>query len=115
MIPIIATIACFADGPTVIRDVSELRVKESDRLESIAANLRLMGAAVGMIDDDGLVIEAKGEMQPADFRSYGDHRIAMSVAIASLFLPGSSSLDDAECVSVSCPKFFELLDQIAQN
>lgn len=114
-IPIIATIACFAEGPTVIRDVSELRVKESNRLESIANNLRLMGAAVGMIDDDGLVIEAQSEMQPADFKSYGDHRIAMSLAIAALFLPGVSTLDDTECVSVSCPGFFELLDQIAHN
>ena len=114
-IPIIATVACFAEGPTIIRDVAELRVKESNRLESIASNLRLMGAGVGMIDDDGLVIEAKGEMQPADFKSYGDHRIAMSVAIASLFLSGDSTLDDAECVSVSCPTFFELLDKIAHG
>ncbi|MFQ5607693.1 MAG: 3-phosphoshikimate 1-carboxyvinyltransferase [Candidatus Zixiibacteriota bacterium] len=113
-IPIVGVMACFAEGPTVIRDVGELRVKESDRLAAIAENLRLMGASVGTIDDDGLVIEAKGEMQPADFRSFGDHRIAMALVIASMFLPGTSTIDDIECVGVSCPRFFEMIEQISR-
>ena len=111
-IPIIAVMACFSEGPTIIRDVAELRVKECDRLEALIENLRLMGAKVGSVEDDGIVIEAKGEMQPADFKSFADHRIAMALSIASLFLSGESTIDNADCVAVSCPRFYELLESI---
>ncbi len=113
-IPIIAVMACFADGPTIIRDVEELRVKECDRLEALIDNLRRMGAKVGSVENDGIVVEAKGEMQPTDFKSFGDHRIAMAMSIAALFLAGESTIDDADCVAVSCPHFYELLDSIKQ-
>ncbi|HSG98623.1 MAG TPA: 3-phosphoshikimate 1-carboxyvinyltransferase, partial [candidate division Zixibacteria bacterium] len=113
-IPIIAALACFAEGPTIIRDAQELRVKESDRIESIAVNLRKVGAKVGALED-GLAIESQGELQPADFDSFGDHRIAMALSIAALFLPGASTLANAECVAVSCPSFYELLEQIAHK
>jgi 3-phosphoshikimate 1-carboxyvinyltransferase len=111
-IPIVAVMACFAEGATLIRDVAELRVKECDRLEALIENLRLMGAKVGSVEEDGLVIEAKGEMQPTDFVSYDDHRIAMALSIASLFLAGESTIDNAACVAVSCPRFYEILDSI---
>ncbi len=111
-IPIIAVMACFSDGPTLIRDVAELRVKECDRLEALIENLRRMGAKVGSVENDGIVVEAKGEMQPADFKSFGDHRIAMALSVASLFLAGESTIDDSECVGVSCPRFYEMLDSI---
>lgn len=113
-IPIVAVMACFAEGTTVIRDVGELRVKETDRLETIAVNLRKMGAAVGVVED-GLVIEAKGEMQPADFDSFGDHRIAMAMSVAALFLPGKSTLVNDEVTAISCPRFFELLQSISHS
>ncbi len=111
-IPIVAVMACFAEGATLIRDVAELRVKECDRLEALIENLRLIGAKVGSVEEDGIVIEAKGEMQPADFVSHDDHRIAMALSIASLFLAGESTIDNAECVAVSCPRFYEMLDSI---
>ncbi|MCH9032310.1 MAG: 3-phosphoshikimate 1-carboxyvinyltransferase, partial [candidate division Zixibacteria bacterium] len=110
-IPIIAVIACFANSTTVIRDAAELRVKESDRIESIAKNLRKMGAKVGVLED-GMVIETEGELQPADFESFGDHRIAMAMSVASLFLPGNSTLDNESCINVSCPGFYDYLGQI---
>ncbi len=111
-IPIVAVMACFSEGATLIRDVAELRVKECDRLEALIENLRLIGAKVGSVEEDGLVIEAKGEMQPADFVSHDDHRIAMALSIASLFLAGESTIDNPECVAVSCPRFYEMLESI---
>jgi 3-phosphoshikimate 1-carboxyvinyltransferase len=110
-LPIIAVLACFAEGPTVIRDARELRVKETDRIDALTKNLRVMGAHVGELED-GLAIEAKNEMQPGDFNSYGDHRIAMALSVAALFLSGDSTLTGADAVTVSCPTFFELLDSI---
>ncbi len=110
-IPIVAVMAAFADGTTVIRDAAELRVKESDRLAATAENLKLMGVKCGLLED-GLAIESGREIEGADFKSYGDHRIAMAFTIASLFVTGPSSLDDEACVAVSCPEFFDLLEQI---
>ncbi|MFQ5498043.1 MAG: 3-phosphoshikimate 1-carboxyvinyltransferase [Candidatus Zixiibacteriota bacterium] len=112
-IPIISIIAAFANGTTVIRDASELKVKESNRLEAIADNLERMGVKCGRLDD-GLAIEGNPEPAGADFISYGDHRIAMACTIASLFAAGPSTLDDDSCIAVSCPGFFNLLRRIAQ-
>jgi len=112
-IPIVAVLAAFTDGTTVIRDAAELRVKESDRLVAIASNLELMGVSSGILED-GLVIEGSKEISGADFKSYGDHRIAMAFSVAALFATGPSSIDDDEVVGVSCPEFYTLLDQIAK-
>lgn len=110
-IPIVAVIAAFAEGTTIIRDASELRVKESDRLAAIAENLTRMGVKVGLLDD-GLAIEGKQEINGADLTSYGDHRIAMAFSIAALMGVGPSTMDDTACVAISCPTFYELLTQI---
>lgn len=112
-IPIVAVIAAFAEGETVIRDAAELRVKESDRLEAVAHNLRAMNVSCGVLED-GLIIEGKKEPSGADFVSFGDHRIAMAFAIAAQVAVGPSTIDNPEVVDVSCPQFFELLGQIAQ-
>ncbi|MDF1544591.1 MAG: 3-phosphoshikimate 1-carboxyvinyltransferase [bacterium] len=112
-IPIISVIAAFASGTTVIRDAAELRVKESDRLEAVADNLKRMGVKHGVLAD-GIAVEGGREFSGADFVSQGDHRIAMAFSIASLFLVGPSTIDDAACVSISCPTFYDLLDQIKQ-
>ncbi len=113
-IPILAVMGAFSDGTTIIRDASELKVKESDRLTAIAENLRLMGVKVGLLDD-GLAIEGKTELEGADFVSYGDHRIAMAFSIASLACAGPSTLDDESVVGISCPEFYELLNGIRQE
>jgi 3-phosphoshikimate 1-carboxyvinyltransferase len=111
-IPIIAVMAAFSDGTTVIRDASELRVKESDRLASIADNLGRMGVKCGLLED-GLAIEGRKELQGADFSSFGDHRIAMAMAVAALGASGPSTIDDPDIASISCPGFFDLLGEIA--
>ncbi len=112
-IPIVAVMAAFAEGTTVIRDASELRVKESDRLTAVAENLKALGCRCGLLDD-GLAIEGGAELKGAELRCFGDHRIAMAFAIASMFVVGNSSLDDASVVAISCPEFFDLLDRISQ-
>jgi 3-phosphoshikimate 1-carboxyvinyltransferase len=111
-IPVIAVMAAFADGTTIIRDASELRHKESDRLQAVVENLQRMGVKCGLMED-GLVIEGGKELQGADLLTYGDHRIAMAFAIAAQFAVGPSTLDDESCVAVSCPSFFELLGSVA--
>jgi len=110
-IPIVAVIAAFTPGTTIIRDAAELRVKESDRLEAIAYNLKLMGIKCGVLED-GLAIKGGQELSGADFRSFGDHRIAMAFSIASLFAVGPSTIDDESIVEVSCPEFYDLLEKI---
>ncbi len=110
-IPIIAVIAAFAKGTTVIRDAAELKVKESNRLEAIAHNLGLMGISCGLLED-GLAIEGGIDPSGADFKSFGDHRIAMAFSIASLFATGPSTIDDDSVVDISCPEFYNLLDNI---
>jgi len=106
----VAVLASFIKGKTLIRDAAELRVKESDRLEAISRNLTLMNVKHGLLDD-GLAIEGGTDYSGADFESFGDHRIAMAFSIASLFLIGPSTIDD-EAVEISCPNFYNLLDEI---
>jgi len=112
-LPILAVVAAFAPGTTIIRNAAELKVKESDRLEAIAHNLEKMGVSCGVLED-GLVIERKGEPAGADFECFGDHRIAMAFSIAGLFAAGPSSIDDDSLVAVSCPEFFQILSKITE-
>ncbi|PWB75943.1 3-phosphoshikimate 1-carboxyvinyltransferase [candidate division GN15 bacterium] len=111
-IPIVAVMAALADGTTIIRDAGELRHKESDRLATVAENLQRMGIKCGLLED-GLAIEGGKELQGADLKTYGDHRIAMAFAIAAQFAVGPSTLDDESVVGISCPTFFELLHTVA--
>ena len=112
-IPIIALLAAFSTGETVVRNAAELRVKESDRLEAIAHNLSAMSVSCGVLED-GLIIEGKSDPAGADFRSFDDHRIAMAFSIAALAAAGPSSIDDASAVDISCPEFYARLDQITR-
>lgn len=110
-LPIVAVMAAFAEGTTIIRDAAELRVKETDRLNAIAENLNRMGVNCGLLED-GLAIEGRLEAAGADFVGHGDHRIAMAFSIASLFLDGPSTIDDDTVVGISCPEFYDLLESI---
>lgn len=112
-IPILSVVAACAEGTTVIRDASELRVKETDRLAAIATNLRAMGVKAGELED-GLAIEGGKQLHGTDIITFGDHRIAMAFAIAAQIAAGPSTLDDASCVSISCPQFFDLLHQVSR-
>ena len=112
-IPMVAVMAAFASGTTIIRNAGELRVKESDRLMAVTENLKRMGIKVGLLED-GLAIEGGKELNGADFESFGDHRIAMAFSIAGLFLHNTSSIDDDSSVAVSCPDFYNLVEQVTQ-
>jgi len=108
-IPMLAVLAAFLEGTSVIRDAGELRHKESDRLAAITGNLRAMGVKVGEFPD-GLAIEGTGEVNAAAVDSYGDHRIAMAFAVAGLGAHGQTIIKNSQAVSVSCPEFFAMLN-----
>ena len=112
-IPIVAIMAAFAEGTTLIRDAAELRVKESDRLAALADNLCRMGVKCGLLED-GLAIEGRKDIPGADFAAFGDHRIAMAFSVAALAAIGPSSIDTPDIVSVSCPTFYDLLGKVAR-
>ena len=107
-IPILAVIATQAEGKTIIRGAEELRVKESDRIESILFNLRNMGAIVEEFND-GFSIEGPSKLNGTTIRTFGDHRIAMAFTIAGLVANGETTLDNYECIDISFPEFFNTL------
>ena len=111
-IPVLAVAACFARGTTVIRDAAELRTKETDRIRAMAQELGRMG---GQVEEtpDGLVIHGTMSLRGADCRSYGDHRVAMAMAIAGLVARGETTVAGAESASVSYPEFWRQLASLA--
>lgn len=110
-LPVLAVLACFADGTTVIKDAAELKVKESDRIETVVSNLSRMGAKV-TATDDGMIIEGGHPLHGALIDSREDHRIAMSFAIAALAADGCTEISGAECVRISYPQFFADLEKL---
>lgn len=109
-IPILAVAAAFAEGTTVIKDAAELRVKESDRLAVMAAELNRMGAKVTELPD-GLEITGGHPLKGTEVDSYTDHRIAMSLAIAALNARGATTIHRAEAAAISYPTFVDTLSQ----
>jgi len=107
-LPVIAAAAAYAEGTTVIKDAAELRVKETDRIKAIASELGKMGADVEEFDD-GMAITGKERLTGAECESWGDHRIAMAVAVAASRAEGETGIDDAGAVAVSFPEFFLVL------
>ncbi|MGF1487615.1 MAG: 3-phosphoshikimate 1-carboxyvinyltransferase [Prochloraceae cyanobacterium] len=110
-VPILAVAALFAEGTTLIKDAAELRVKESDRLAAIACELNKMGAKITELPD-GLEITGPVELTGTDVLSYGDHRIAMSLAIAALNAKNTTTIHDAAAASISYPDFFNTLERV---
>ena len=113
-IPVLAAIAPYTAGGVEIRDARELRVKESDRIAAIAANLRAMGAQVEE-RDDGLKIPGGQELRGAEIDSLGDHRIAMAFAVAALRAEGETRIRGAEAAVISYPGFFDVLERVLQR
>jgi 3-phosphoshikimate 1-carboxyvinyltransferase len=109
--PIICVAASCAEGPTRITGAKELRVKESDRIASMASELIKMGVAIEELED-GLVIEGTEKLQAAPVNSHGDHRIAMSLAIAGLTARGQTTISDTDCVNTSFPEFMTLIESL---
>ena len=106
LVPVIAVLAAFSGGQTVIKGAQRLRFKESDRIESVVKNLRLIGADVTETDD-GMIINGGAKLHPAKLKGYNDHRIVMAFSIAALFLDGETVIDDALSINKSYPSFFE--------
>jgi 3-phosphoshikimate 1-carboxyvinyltransferase len=103
-LPVLAVAAALARGTTIIRDASELRVKETDRIAAVADNLRRMGVTVTE-HPDGMEIEGGAELKGATIDSFHDHRIAMAFAIAGLFADGTTTINDTDCIATSYPGF----------
>ena len=110
-IPIIAIAATQAHGQTIIKDAKELRVKESDRIATICGMLKKMGAKAKETPD-GMIIEGPCKLKGTEIESHGDHRIAMSAAIAGLIAKDEMLIDNTECIETSFPGFKELLDRL---
>jgi 3-phosphoshikimate 1-carboxyvinyltransferase len=108
-LPVLAMAASQASGRTVIRDAAELRVKESDRISATAEGLDALGATIREVED-GMTIEGGSRLNGAEVVSHGDHRIAMSMAVAGLVADGETSIGDSEAVDVSYPSFWETLE-----
>ena len=112
-IPMIAVMAAFAEGTTIIKDAKELKVKESDRILVMAENLSRMGADITPTDD-GMIIHGGKPLHGAEIDSYLDHRVAMSFAIAGLLCDGPLSIKDGDCVKISYPEFYEDLYRLGE-
>jgi len=110
--PAICVAAACAEGRTTIRDARELRVKETDRIAAMATNLRQLGVEVNE-SDDGMDITGVEKLGGGKVKSFGDHRIAMSLSIAALASANDITVDDTECVATSFPSFFPLLEKVS--
>jgi 3-phosphoshikimate 1-carboxyvinyltransferase len=113
-IPVLAAIAPYTEEGIEVRDAKELRVKESDRIASIATNLRAMGAEVEE-RDDGLRIPGHQTLHGAELDSFGDHRIAMAFSIAALRAQGETLIRGSECAAISYPAFFSVLEGLVER
>lgn len=112
-IPILAVAALFAEGDTVISGAAELRVKETDRLKAVTTELNRLAPGAVEATEDGMIIRGDRALSPAVCRTYDDHRMAMSLAVAGAAGEGVT-LDAPACINISYPSFFETLDNLVQ-
>ncbi|MBU1998056.1 MAG: 3-phosphoshikimate 1-carboxyvinyltransferase, partial [Candidatus Omnitrophica bacterium] len=116
-LPILMVAACFAKGTTIFRSVSELRVKETDRILSLMKNLKKMGACIRVVKNKGvedILVQGVGKLKGAYINSFGDHRTAMSMIIAGLCAKGKSSLEGVSSVNKSFPEFLDFVRKITK-
>ncbi|HSQ33755.1 MAG TPA: 3-phosphoshikimate 1-carboxyvinyltransferase, partial [Peptostreptococcaceae bacterium] len=92
-------------------DAKQLKIKESNRIKATVHNLKKMGADIEELED-GRIIKGKTKLKGTYIESYKDHRIAMAMSIASLIASGNNNIDDSECVNISFPGFYDLLDNL---
>ena len=111
-LPLLAVVGSQIEGGIQIRDARELRLKESDRLATTAMNLRVMGAVVDEFED-GLAVSGPTRLRGAVVDSHADHRIAMAFSVAALIATGETQITGSECVAISFPEFYALLDSLA--
>lgn len=113
-IPIIALLATQAKGKTIIRNAEELKVKETDRIVAVVTELQKLGANIEATED-GMIIEGPTKLHGGQLKSYGDHRIGMMAAVAALITDTPVELDDADCIAVSYPTFFEHVNTLVHE
>ncbi len=113
-LPVVAALACFAEGTTVIKDAQELKVKESNRIDAMVKSLSLMGAKVTETED-GMIIEGGHSLHGAVIDSHLDHRIAMTFAVTALAADGETEIRYADCVKISYPDFYRDLYSLIEN
>ncbi len=112
-IPVLAVLGAASDEGLEVRDAGELRVKETDRIATIAENFRRMGLAME-VREDGFHVPGRQSFHAAELDSFGDHRIAMAFSVAALAADGPSTIEGAESASVSFPEFFDTLHRIIE-
>lgn len=110
-IPIIAVMAAMADGTTIIKDAAELKVKETNRIETVTDNLKAMGCDI-TATDDGMIINGGNPLRGATIHTLLDHRIAMAFSIAALTADGTTKILDSKCVDVSYPTFYDTFEEL---
>jgi 3-phosphoshikimate 1-carboxyvinyltransferase len=110
-LPLLAAVALFAEGRTVITGAAELRVKESDRIRTTAVELGRLGGRVTELSD-GLEIRGGGPLAAARCRSHGDHRVAMALAVSACAIPGETTIRDTSCIGTSFPGFREAMNTL---
>ncbi|HEV7842801.1 MAG TPA: 3-phosphoshikimate 1-carboxyvinyltransferase [Pyrinomonadaceae bacterium] len=113
-LPMLAVLGTQVMGGFSIRDAGELRLKETDRIAATAENLRAMGVEVEE-HEDGLTIRKRTHLSGAKLKTHNDHRIAMAFSVAALLAEGDSEIEGAECVSVSFPEFYTLLESVVER
>jgi len=113
-IPVLAVLAAQTEDGLEVRDAQELRIKETDRIAAVAENLRRMGARVE-VHSDGLDIPGRQTLRGAEVDSFGDHRIAMALAVAGLLASGETVIRNADAAIVSYPDFFHALEQVIER
>jgi 3-phosphoshikimate 1-carboxyvinyltransferase len=116
-LPVLMVAACFASGRTVFEGVSELRIKETDRIKSMSRNLVKMGANIAVSTSgrsEKIIIDGVKELKGARVRSFGDHRTAMSLVVAGMAASGKTYIDDISCINKSFPNFLRLIASVRQ-
>jgi 3-phosphoshikimate 1-carboxyvinyltransferase len=114
LVPVCAALACYANGTSRIHDAQRLRLKESDRLQSLYTELRKMGADIA-VDEGSLTVKGPCKLHGAEIDPHNDHRIAMACAVAALGAEGETVIHDAECVKKSYPRVFNDLHSLGAN
>jgi 3-phosphoshikimate 1-carboxyvinyltransferase len=110
-LPVLAVAATQMPGRSVISGATELRVKESNRIDAMAEGLAAMGADITAVHDGWMIVGPR-KLEGARVKSHGDHRIAMALAVAGLMADGKTEIEDAECVEISYPDFFDHLEYL---
>ena len=113
-VPLIAVLGVHAHGETRVTGASELKFKESNRIEAIAKNLKAMGADIEIFED-GFAIQGPQQLRGSRIDSMGDHRIAMAFSVLGLRAKGETEITNAECVQVSYPDFYKILSELGNG